>query len=100
MGDAETAEIAGQFVARHRARIELLERKLGVQREELAVAERDYEKLANRYRAARQGAPPQGGGPVEADLEPDLLQTRMDRKAAEAAAEAQLELLKRKLGRQ
>ena len=97
--DAETAAIAREYAEKHRQRVELLERKVGVQRDEVALAEREHEGLSERYRAAKQGvggsgtvAPP----PVE---DSDLLKTRLDRQAVEAAAQAQLELLKKKMGR-
>ena len=37
--DAETVRIATEFLARHRERVEVLERKLAVQRDEVAMAE-------------------------------------------------------------
>src|SRR5688500_19877133 len=43
IGDAETARIAGEFIARHRERAELLERKLAGVVDELAYMEREYE---------------------------------------------------------
>ena len=101
IGDRETVEIARVFTLKHRERAELLNRKLAVQRDELVIAERDYQDLAEKFRTARQGMPPASapaGAGVEED--PDLLRTRLDRQAAEAAAQAQLELLKKKLGKQ
>lgn len=99
INDTETAEIAGQFIDKHRARVGLLERKLGVQQDELAVVRQEYETLSERYRAARQGmpsgqAPPPGVAP---DQDAELLRSRLDRQAVESAADAQLEMLKKKL---
>jgi hypothetical protein len=102
IGDEETAEIAQTFVSKHRSRIELLERKLGVQRDELVISEREYEELGARYKAAKNGVPFTGAPEPAPDpaAEDPLLRARIDRKATEAAVEAQLELLKKKLGRQ
>jgi len=94
ISDNETVEIARQFVERHRQRIDLLERKLSVQRDELAIAEREYEELSIRYRDARQGIVSEGRAPAGEDPP-----SRIDRRAAEAAVDAQLEMLKRKLGK-
>ena len=94
--------IALSFAEKHRQRVAILERKVGVQRDELVLAERDYEDLSTRYRAAKNGMPtaevsePAGAPPTEDD---PLLKTRIDRKAVESAVEAQLEMLKKKLGR-
>ena len=104
IGDRQTTEIALSFAEKHRQRVAILERKLGVQRDELALAERDYQELGARYRAAKNGMP-LTGEPTEPAAAPPpeddgLLKTRIDRKAIEAAVEAQLEMLKKKLGRQ
>ena len=102
IGDTETARIAGEYTERHRERVTLLERKVGVVKDELAYAEREYETLAARYQAARQGVPGPGA-PSPADLpdrEFDALRARADREANEQAVKAQLEMLKKKLGKQ
>lgn len=90
--DAETVAVAERFAAKHREREALLERKLQVQRDEVALAERDFEELSRQHRGVPGTPPP----PDETD---PLLQYRMDRAAQEAAAEAQLAQLKRKLGK-
>jgi hypothetical protein len=102
IGDTETVRIATEFAARHRERVILLERKVGVVRDELAYAEREYETLAARYQAARQGAPASGAPPAAdiSDRELDVLKARTDREASEQAVKAQLEMLKKKLGKQ
>ncbi len=100
IADAETVAIAAQYTDRHRQRVGLLERKLAVQRDELAITEREYQELADRYRAARQGIP--GTDPARTPVDTDdagFLKARLDRQAAEAAADAQLEMLKKKLGK-
>ena len=100
INDAETTEIARQFTEKHRQRVDLLERKLGVQHDEVAIAERDYQALADRYRAAKQGMPGSEAPRVSVDTDdPDFVRTKIDRQAAEAAANAQLEMLKRKMGK-
>lgn len=102
IGDQETVQLAEVYAARHRERVAVLERKLGVQRDELALAEREYQELAEQYRGARQGMPPGAGPAPRPPLEDDdeLLRMQTDRQAAEAAVDAQLEALKRKLGKQ
>jgi len=106
IGDAETAGIASDFAAKHRERIALLERKVGVIRDELAFVEREYQGLAAEYQAARQGVGPAESAlersepeRSEADRELDAMQARADREATERAVQAQLELLKKKLGK-
>jgi hypothetical protein len=72
-----------------------------VVRDELAYAEREYETLAARYQAARQGVPG-AAGPHSADLsdhEFDALKAKSDREASAEAVKAQLEMLKKKLGK-
>ena len=103
IGDAETARIAAEFIARHRERAELLERKLAVVVDEIAYMEREYEGLASRFRDARQAgglSSPPLPPDVLNDREFDALKARADREAAELAVKAQLELLKKKLNKQ
>jgi hypothetical protein len=103
IGDAETARIAGEFIARHRERAELLERKLAVVVDEIAYLEREYEGLASRFKDARQAGGLSSTPPppdVLNDREFDALKARADREAAELAVKAQLELLKKKLNKQ
>lgn len=102
IGDTETVRIAAEYAARHRERGVLLERKVAVVRDELAYAEREYELLAARYQAARQnlGAPAPVAGADIPDREFDVLKAKADREASEQAVKAQLEMLKKKLGKQ
>jgi chaperonin cofactor prefoldin len=101
IGDAETGRIAEQFAAKHRERLELLERKVSVIRDELAYVEREYQSLAGQLQSVRQGAdPPASTTPLEAtDREFDALRFKAEREAAEQAVKQQLELLKQKLGK-
>ncbi len=104
IGDLETAGIAEEYVLRHRERVALLERKVGVIRDEIAYLEREYEVLAGRYQSARQGAGPLPDQPAASsglpDHELDALKAKSDRAASEQMVKAQLELLKKKLGKQ
>jgi hypothetical protein len=109
-GDQETVEVAQRFVARHIERIAVLERRLGVQQDEILLLERDYSELAESYRLARRGTPPAPSPrltdadlgledpAVERDLE--VLERRATREELDAAVQAQLAALKARLGRQ
>lgn len=100
IGDDETTRIAQEFTAKAQERVDLLERKVLVQRDELTIAEREYEATMARYQAAARGIPLEGGpatgsgndGPTAAD---DALSTQ---RAKEATVDAQLAMLKKKLG--
>lgn len=111
--DQETVQVADRFAGRHRERVGVLERKLAAQMEELALAERDLVEMraqlksadgpgtaadASSERAWRevQGA---GGARPGVDLQDELLKADMDRVARERAADEQLDLLKKKLGK-
>ncbi len=103
IGDTETATVAGRFEARHRERVAVLERKLGVQRDELRLAEAELAEMTEHYRRAKQGVMPPGpsafAGPGH---DPDVSSQEaaaLDRQARAAAVEAQLAALKRKLGK-
>lgn len=113
--DPDTVQVAEQFTARHRERTAILEKKLQLQQEELALADRDMEQLTAEYRKVRQGTedgrtPVQeaawrdietaGGTRPETDVNDDLLRGQLERKQMDKAVDAQLEELKRKLGRQ
>lgn len=111
--DPQTVRVAEQFVTRHRERIQVLEKKLALQQEELSLAERDLGQLLAEFRGSRTGGaeggrtPAQeaawrdveaaGGTSPETDLEGELLKSDLDRKRIDAAVEAQLEHLKRKM---
>lgn len=93
IGDAETAAIARQFADKHRQRVDLLDRKLGVQRDELTLAEQEFEAVSAQQRSAGPGVP------EPPDEDPGLLKAKIDREAARAAVDTQLELLKKKMGK-
>jgi hypothetical protein len=99
--DHETARIAADFSAKASERVDLLERKVIVQRDELTIAEREYEATRKQFQAASLGLPAdaaatdpsaESSGPSSVD------QLMMEQRAKEAAVEAQLEHLKKKLG--
>ena len=102
IGDQETGRIAEEFAAKHRERIDLLERKVSVIRDELAYVEREYQSLHAQLQSARTGVDPvPQPDPLEADnRELDALRWKAEREAREAAAKQQLDLLKKKLGKQ
>jgi hypothetical protein len=101
IGDGETVEIAAQFAEKHRQRVDLLERKLAVQRDEISLAQQEHDALTERYRSARNGVPL--ADPAASQVAPEeddgQLRRQLDRKAVEAAVEAQLEQLKKKMGK-
>jgi hypothetical protein len=111
--DHETAEIAARFAAKHRERADVLERKIAAQRDELTLAERELSEMEDQLRRAVQG---RGGAEAErsterawrdlqagggarpgTDVQDDLFASDLDRSAREAAADRQLEELKKKM---
>ncbi|HRZ10802.1 MAG TPA: hypothetical protein P5319_13035, partial [Gemmatimonadales bacterium] len=95
IGDQETADVANRFTARHAERVQLLERKVAVQRDELAMAEREYESMREEFQQRRGAVPPPAGtGP---DVDDAALRYQLDRAARESAADEQLAFLKRKV---
>jgi hypothetical protein len=111
IGDLETVEVARHFVSRHAEHVAVLEKKLAAQREEVALAEREVAEMteqlrvAERERISREAsgrvAKAQAGlgGAPAAAREDEVLKTTLDRAAREAAADQQLEALKRRMGR-
>jgi hypothetical protein len=101
IADHETVRIADAFTARARERVDLLERKVIVQRDELEMARRDYEATKLQFQAASRGMPPGAASTTEPLATGDVSATDqrlLDQRAREAAVEAQLEHLKKKLG--
>lgn len=109
--DPETVAVAERFTARHRERVMVLERKLAVQRDELALAEREVQEMTAQWRAASSA-----GGAASASIdaawrdleaagatrtpdEGDRVAADLDRRKREEAVEAQLQYLKRKMGK-
>jgi hypothetical protein len=100
--DHETVRIADEFTAKARERVDLLERKVIVQRDELTMAQRDYEATKQRFQAASRGVPLDAPPPEDPLASPDQIssvdQLMLDQRAKEAAVDAQLAHLKQKLG--
>lgn len=115
IADNETMQVAEQFVARHRERIDLLTRKIEVQREELRLAESDLEKMTAEWRGMKMGTgtgqtanqraawddiEAAGGVRPETDVDGDLLKHQIRRSQLDAAVNAQLDHLKKKMGKE
>jgi hypothetical protein len=110
IADAETAALAARYEVQHAERAAVLAQKLAAEEQELALAERDLEAMMRLFSAAAKGAAAAApAAPLDDDapgLAPDAgLQRELDamardqaRAAAEAAAEARLAELKRRLG--
>jgi hypothetical protein len=110
--DSETVALAERFALRHRERIAVLERKLVVQRDELALARREVEDMLGQYRTGRPGTEADsiraawrdieaaGGDRPDSAMDDERLRTEADSKLKEQAVEAQLEYLKKRFGKQ
>jgi len=114
--DSETVAVAEKFIQRHQERAAILVKKVDAQREELALAERDLAEMTSQLQdaarrnpsirsdrsanAAWNGLGEGGMDRPETDLESELLKGRMERAAREAAADAKLDELKRRMGRE
>lgn len=115
--DPETVQVAEQFAARHRERVSVLEKKLDAQREELALTEREVAQMTAELKQMRTtGTTPggttaaqdaawrelenAGGVRPDTDVDGDLLRHQITRQQMDAAVEAQLEHLKKKLGKE
>lgn len=121
--DAETAALARKYETQHAERLAVLERKLDAQRAELGLAERDYDEMVRQLKQADRGvgagmapgtADRMSGGttggltdeelglrndaPLNAEL--DALRRARARTERDASAEAALEALKKKMGRE
>jgi hypothetical protein len=114
IGDQETVAIAEKFAAQHGERVSVLETKLMVQQQELALGEREYEEMSAQLRMAMSGFAPGGASPeTAARREVDALlsdepvergeaaaaRVRRTRAEREADAESRLAELKRRMGK-
>jgi hypothetical protein len=111
--DQETVAVAERFATKHRERVGVLDRKLTAQREEVGLAERDLVEMQAQLKTAERDRPAveaersterawrdvqaAGGARPGIDLQDELLKAEMDRAAREAAAQKQLEELKKKM---
>jgi hypothetical protein len=111
--DPETVAIAEKFEAQHTERVLVLGRKLEAQEAELGLAEREYDEMLKALKQANAGVGAglnaQSRGPTDADLglpddaglkeELNALGRKSTRSAHEATADAQLEELKKRMGK-
>jgi hypothetical protein len=107
--DPETVAVAARYAVRHRERVSVLERKIVVQRDELALGERELADMTAEARQASAGNPSESIAAAWRDLEsagatrPDeqeRAQADADRRRRDSAIEAQLAYLKKKLNKQ
>lgn len=111
IGDAETVALAAKYQQQHDERIAVLERKLEAQEAEASLAERELGEMMTQLKTASagvgSGAPPSGPTDEELGLPDDSrLHSELDglvrqraRADADAAADAKLAELKKKMGR-
>ena len=108
--DPETVSVAERFAVRHRERIVMLERKVAVQHDELLLAEREVQEMTVQWRSASQGGTAsasieaawrdlEAAGATRNAEEADRLDADLERRKREEAVEAQLEYLKKKMGK-
>jgi hypothetical protein len=107
--DVETVTLAERFATRHRERVQVLERKLEVQRQELALAEREVAEMAAQYKGAARGPESasidaawrdlEAAGASRSASEDERLAADADRRRRDEAVEAQLAYLKKKMGK-
>ncbi len=111
--DQETVDVAQRFAAKHRERVGVLERKLAALKDELAFTERELAEMQVQLARAERDRPlteaersaerawrdlqRAGGVRPGIVLQDELLKSEMDRAAREAAADRQLEELKKKM---
>jgi hypothetical protein len=108
--DAQTVGVADRYAQRHRERIGVLERKLTVQRDELAMAEREVAEMFQEFRSVASGdrfesveaawRDLQAAGGERPELGPDDNDAAaLSEDKLKQAIDAQLAYLKRKLGK-
>jgi hypothetical protein len=110
INDAETVAVADKFVATHGERVELLRRKVAVQEDEVRMAEADVEAMTRDLKSAVSGtgdfAPHVAAPSPDLDLEGGNVANEIDalgraraRAEHQARADAELEELKRRMGK-
>ena len=106
--DQETVDVADRFVAKHQERVEVLEQKLEAQKAEIVLSQRELDEMkaqmkkvagSSSVESAWREIEAAGGSRPETDVSDDLLKQQFDQAAREAHADAQLEALKKKMGR-
>lgn len=106
ISDAETVRVAEQYERKHAERVAVLEKKLAAQEEELALAEQEIGEMNAQWRAAMAGVVPPASVPnevpdplAEEQAASDALRRDIDRASRDAAAQRQLDELKRRMGK-
>ena len=100
IGDDETARIADEFSSRHREKVDILERKLSAQRDELRLAQAEVRSMVDQFREREKTAGVSSGSlGSRSDPKSDSLRREIDSKARESAVAAQLDALKKKMGK-
>jgi hypothetical protein len=113
--DTETVAVAERFAEKHRERVTVLEQKAEAQRKEFELARREYDEMkgellafeknrpetdaARRVEAAWRDIEAAGGTRPDGDADDAHLRRTIDRAAREAHAEAQLDELKKRMGK-
>lgn len=106
--DQETVDVAERFATKHQERVDVLERKLEAQRGEIGLMERELDEMKAQMKtvagsssvdSAWREIESAGGTRPETDVKDELLKQKFDRVAREAEADAQLEALKKRMGR-
>jgi hypothetical protein len=114
INDAETAGVAAKYEAQHAERVAVLERKLEAQEAEFGLAERDYDEMVAQLKQANlgvgSGMSAGSRGPTDAELglpddaplksEIDALGRAQRRADREAGADAALDALKKRMGKE
>lgn len=122
INDAETVLVAERFVAQHAERVRVYDQKLASQRDELSLAEREYEEMSRELKRAMAGLPLGGVGGAATSHEDaamrevedalgerqasadtaalDAMARARARETREADASARLAELKKQLGRE
>jgi hypothetical protein len=111
--DGETVDVAQRFAAKHRERAGVLEKKRAALTDELALYERELRDMQAQLARAERDRPLSeaersaerawrdlqavGGARPGVDPGDELLKSQLDRAAREAAADRQLQELKKKM---
>ncbi len=114
--DEETVAVAQKFIVKLGERVAVLEKKIVVQKDEIALAEKELAEMTAQLQEAARHNPKltsersaeaawqslgrAGMDRPDTDLEGELLKGRMERAAREAQADAKLDELKKKMGRE
>lgn len=115
INDHETVEVAQRFAAKHQEKVRVLEQKVEAQQAELALAEKELAEIVAQVKAIKDSTPADtnarienawramqaagGARPGDALDEHDILKSTVDRAAREAAADQQLQELKKRMGK-